>query len=239
LIIITYKKCSNEDCENPWLPDTNEYFYGQWYTTKHGKIYKLEGQCKNCRRKKQLKYKRENPDKVKESEKKWYKENKNKKLTYFKNWRSENRERWDQLMKEYQQSEIFKNEKSSLYRNNRKNKKHEINKKEWRACKDYFHNECAYCGLSANKHLYRYGGELKLFGLHKEHVVHDGKNDLSNCVPSCRDCNSYKSAIPFEVWYNEDNPSFAQERYERIINWLTEDYKLHIDHTKKKRKKTQ
>ncbi|RNB59424.1 hypothetical protein EDM57_04590 [Brevibacillus gelatini] len=70
--------------------------------------------------------------------------------------------------------------------------------------------------------------------LHKEHVIHDGRNDLKNCVPSCRSCNSEKNTRTLNDWYNKNNPKYTYERYFRIYQWMRYDCLKFI---KKKRKK--
>ena len=66
--------------------------------------------------------------------------------------------------------------------------------------KKYFNNECAYCGLPLSEHYFTRKGVTKLGDFHKEHVDHEGLNDLSNCVPSCSECNSEKNKKIFEKW---------------------------------------
>lgn len=127
-------------------------------------------------------------------------------------------------------------DKAKALNEKRRHKNHNINKEEWKNCKEYFNNSCAYCGLPAEEHYRLYKGELKLQDLHKEHVDDDGVNNLSNCVPSCGVCNSEKSSFDFDFWYCEDNPKYNIERYNRIIKWLEEDYKQYIQPSKPKRK---
>lgn len=71
--------------------------------------------------------------------------------------------------------------------------------------------------------------------LHKEHIIHDGKNDLRNCVPSCYRCNINKWKYSLNNWYNLNNPNYTFEKYHKIYQWVRYDYKKYI---KKKRKKT-
>ena len=35
--------------------------------------------------------------------------------------------------------------------------------------------------------------------------IDDGKNDLSNCIPSCESCNSSKNIKTLNNWYNHEN----------------------------------
>jgi 5-methylcytosine-specific restriction endonuclease McrA len=96
---------------------------------------------------------------------------------------------------------------------------------EWESCKKYFDDSCAYCGLHISEHFNNYKGKMRWTDLHKEHVDDDGANDLSNCIPSCQSCNSQKWNFEFEEFYNTNNENYDQERYDKIIKWLNEDYK--------------
>jgi 5-methylcytosine-specific restriction endonuclease McrA len=117
------------------------------------------------------------------------------------------------------------------YTRERSNKNHKITKIEWESCKKYFDNKSAYCGFDDQEHKKLYNQQL-----HKEHVIHNGENDLSNCVPSCKHCNSQKWEFTLEEWYNEGNPSYTKERYDKIIKWLKEDYKQFPSKRKNKHK---
>ncbi|MGG3920482.1 HNH endonuclease signature motif containing protein [Geobacillus thermodenitrificans] len=121
------------------------------------------------------------------------------------------RKKWEQRNKD----------KLRKYNEKRLHKNHEISKEEWESCLKYFNYSCAYCGISENEAKNKYKQKL-----HKEHVDHNGANDLSNCVPACRSCNSQKWKYEFEEWYNENNPVFDEERFNRIKKWIKEDYKL-------------
>lgn len=103
-------------------------------------------------------------------------------------------------------------------------KKHEISKSEWLSCKSYFNNCCAYCGLSVEKHFRIHYGEMKQFDLHKEHVDHNGSNDLSNCVPSCQSCNSSKWTYSLLEWYTPEKEFYNEDRLSKIHNWLSVDF---------------
>jgi hypothetical protein len=123
-------------------------------------------------------------------------------------------------------------DKLKQYRINKMNATHNISKTEWSNCKDYFNNECAYCGKHIDNHYVTWNGKLKKTDFHKEHVDHLGKNDLSNCIPSCKDCNSSKWTFTFEEWYSKENKDynyFSQERLDKINKWLKEDYKKYIE----------
>jgi len=114
-------------------------------------------------------------------------------------------------------------EKLKQYEEKRKIKKHEINEEEWENCKRYFDYQCAYCGMSIEEHKNLYGQDF-----HKEHVDDDGSNKLDNCVPSCKICNSSKWKFDLEEWYNEDKIFYSENRKNKIIKWIMNDYKQYI-----------
>ncbi len=114
-------------------------------------------------------------------------------------------------------------DKRSKYNNKRSLKNHKITPTEWVECKKYFNYECAYCGKSHSEQL-----EQNKEDFHREHVDDQGANDLSNCAPSCTNCNSQKWTHTLENWYNEGNIIYSKIRKEKIIKWLQNDYKLYI-----------
>jgi len=193
-------------------------YYGQWvYPKTKDPYYTYSSQCKPCRRKKSNEYRKNNLEKVKEYRDEWYKNNKHIQLENAKRWRKENRERVNKYYNDYY---INNKDKFKQYRNFRSmNKTHDITKLEWESCLIYFDYSCAYCGMSENKAI-----ELYSQTLHKEHVDHHGENDLSNCVPACKGCNSQKWEYHLSDWYNENNEIFDVERLEKILDWLYNDY---------------
>lgn len=65
--------------------------------------------------------------------------------------------------------------------------------------------------------------------LHKDYVVHDGENDLSNCVPACKSCNSSKHNFELNYWFKERSEHYSESRLYKIYNWLNSDYKQYIE----------
>ena len=108
------------------------------------------------------------------------------------------------------------------------NKKHNISNEEWELCKQYFNHQCAYCGLNIEEHYIKFNGKIQLGDFHKEHFDHNGSNELDNCVPSCKECNSSKGDKEFEYWY-KIHPKFTYERLNKISKWLDKDYKKYIE----------
>jgi hypothetical protein len=72
--------------------------------------------------------------------------------------------------------------------------------------------------------------------LHKEHLIDCGRNDLKNCVPSCKSCNSEKHTDSLNNWYNSNNPKYTVEKYLKIYLWIRFECKKYI---KRKRNKQQ
>jgi len=65
---------------------------------------------------------------------------------------------------------------------------------------------------------------------HKEHVDHEGYNDVRNCVPACTNCNSTKKEKTIEHLFNINIIStFTQDKYDKIMLWCEEDYKQYIE----------
>lgn len=203
---LSNKQCSI--CEE-WFPSTTEYFYKN-KSSKEG----LFPYCKQCAVIKTLKNRNENRDENLKKMRKYGRE-------YMKQPEKilQTRERSKKYREQGKIIEWQHNNKDKIkdYNANRKHKNHDITKDEWESCKKYFNDSCAYCGISEvdAKELYKQK-------LHKEHVDHNGSNDLSNCVPDCKQCNSEKHTYELNQWYNKDNPKFKEERLNRVLSWLSE-----------------
>jgi len=212
--------------EDPWFPATLEYYYKNISSNVDG----LYPNCKKCGSQKAIEQWKDDPIKHREAHKKYEKTSK------FKQWTKKNREDQKEYLIQYRKDN---KEKLNTYcKERRMHKKHNINGLEWTKCKEYFNNACAYCGLPIEDHYNIYKGELRKEDLQKEHVIHDGINDLSNCIPACKSCNSSKHESTLDEWYNSDNPNFTEEKYNKIIQWITEEYKQYIMPPKPKQKYT-
>jgi hypothetical protein len=230
---VLYKKCAN--CGAWIIADNNNFGIDN---SEKDKLSKL---CWDCKRFKTHEYYMEHQDKqIKDARnnilsrheeykkylKDWRTKNKDRTSSYKKKWDIENKPHVIDYQTDYQKNNPEKFKEYSQYKT--MNGKHNISKIEWKACKEYFNNTCAYCGLPINEHYNKYRNKISLHDFHKEHVIHDGNNTLDNCVPSCKSCNSQKRTIKFEDWYNKENYRYTNKRYSKIISWTTEDYKKFI-----------
>lgn len=221
---IIYKQCSQ--CKE-WFPETIEYFYMR---NKSKPERGFNSECKECSREKAKNYQRGCKEEQKERFNEWYLKNQKRNYERGCKWKENNKEYYTEIHKQWLNDN---KDKVKEYNEKRLHKKHKINKNEWKYCKEYFYNSCAYCGLSELEHRRLYKEDL-----HREHVDHEGANDLSNCVPACKKCNSSKHKAILEEWYNINNPNFTDERYNKIMKWINEDYKQYIQPPKPKQKYT-
>jgi hypothetical protein len=209
---IDHKICL--ECQE-YYPSTFEYFY----ENKSNSIDGLNPYCKKCTIERTMNWEKKNPDKRKLNTYKWNHRPKVK----IKRRISNNKRRIEGKDREWQ---LNNKDKTKIYNERRQHKNHTISNEEWDSCKTYFDRSCAYCGMSENEHKEIYNQDL-----HKEHVDHEGANDLSNCVPSCRSCNSRKRDYKLEAWYTSENNylnDFSESRLKKIRIWLDNDYKLAI-----------
>ena len=213
------KRCV--DCQE-WFPETTEYFYMR---NKSKPEKGFQAACKKCTIKKTREYTVNHIEAMYKYKEDWRKQNIILSLSHMRNYYQNNKEQ----RKAYIQDWHDKNpEKQKEYQNN--HRKHDITNTEWISCKEYFNNECAYCGLLLSEHYYTRRGITKLGDFHKEHAYYDGANDLSNCVPACRSCNSTKNLKTLDVLLESKFiERFSQNKYNKIRQWLEKDHKQYIE----------
>lgn len=81
---------------------------------------------------------------------------------------------------------------------------------DWKKCKEFFNNECAYCGR-------------KLKNLTQDHFIplsKGGNYTKDNIIPACRNCNCKKHNKDFYIWYKQQK-FYSKERENKIINYLS------------------
>jgi hypothetical protein len=203
---IIYKRCNI--CDN-WFICTEEFFY----SNNKNSIDGLQPYCKNCAKQKAIALQHKYPDRYLRNQRKQYIRpsiiekrrkgaRKQKDNGYQLEWQRNNPEK----IKEYQRDKF-------------ENRTHNISKKEWIYCKEYFNNTCAYCGMTLEEHKNKYNQDF-----HKEHAINKGSNGLDNCIPSCKICNGKKYIWSLGEWYNPNNPEYSEERLYKILNWLNNDW---------------
>jgi len=210
---LIFKWCTYDE---HWIEMNDENFY----KNKSNHIDGFNTYCKKCTSRKSDKWQDENHEHHLVMLNKWYR-------AHESVWVKQSRKR--RLNGKHQKWQRNNPEKLKQYALNREHKKHTISKKEWISCQKYFNNSCAYCGLPIEEHFTTYRGITKQGNFHKEHVDHEGANDLSNCIPSCKSCNCEKHTYSLEEWYNEDNIKYSEDRINKIHKWLDGDYELFIN----------
>jgi hypothetical protein len=205
--------------EEPYFPATLEYFYKNVSNSRDG----LSNKCIRCEIIRGGLWQKENPEQYKANNKRNNKINAESHKPYVREYNQKFRAEGKHIVYYQNNKERF-----SKYNRNRKEKNHNIYDKEWELCKQYFNYKCAYCGKPLNKNYITRNGKTKLFDFDREHVIFNGKDNLSNCVPSCLICNNEKKRESLNDWYNANNPNYTYERYYKIYQWMRYDYKKYI-----------
>ncbi|AZV43582.1 endonuclease [Peribacillus asahii] len=199
-------------------------FYTQNKTRKDGTEYiYYRPDCKECTQNKSMKWAKDNIERHRQLQKKSNSTPRVRELRrgYSKRQRDSG----------YTKSYYHKNKEQLREYNKNKlmNKTHKISNEEWENCKNYFNYRCAYCGLAIENHYIKFNGEIRLGDFAREHVDDEGVNDLSNCVPSCKSCNSQKSTFTLEEWLDINARGFNEQKYNKIIKWISEDFMKYIE----------
>lgn len=219
---VKYKLCNQHHIyfpdESPWISATIEYFYDN----KTNTIDHLHPECKKCSIQKARIYQ------INHLEESYASHEKYRKTVKYQKWNRKHKEENEEFLIEYRKTDKFKQSMKRNYEFRKLHKQHDISKEEWETCKQYFNYKCAYCGLPIEEHYRIYAGNPQKIDFHKDHYDNEGVNDLSNCIPSCGRCNGSKKGKRFEDWYPELSGAFSEERLDKIIKWITEDYKLYI-----------
>ncbi|MEK4824566.1 HNH endonuclease [Niallia sp. FSL W8-0951] len=202
---VEYKRCNV--CDE--LKELTQYYSSEKESKSKGKYTYYHPECKACAIKRARGWYVSNPEKVKVSSDKY---------AAKENVKIRRRKRASQAREEGKYKEWQKMNKNKLYNyglERRMHKEHAISDTEWFECLDFFNNSCAYCGISE-------GMAFELYGqlLHKEHLEHDGANDITNCVPACKSCNGSKHTFQFNDWFQEGNPVYNKRRYNKIVKWI-------------------
>lgn len=201
-------KCGEQKLESDFYKTKKKHSDGEEY-------YYIIPSCKECMKKKSAKWKKENPEKKRESYTKY-----NHRPDRIEKTRENSKKR--RLQGKHKQWLIQNPDKLYVYgKKRRESKTHSFTDEQWQNCLSFFNNSCAYCGMTEKQHLKTYEQRL-----HKEHVEHDGSNDIDNCVPSCKSCNSSKFTHTMEIWY-KTQPYFDEKRLAQIWLWIDLCKKMH------------
>lgn len=199
-----YKKCS--ECHKN--KNLNEFYSRKSKSKKKGEYIYYHPECKTCTKKRSYEWYSDNKEHYEAVIRKKYNQ-----TDKFKKAEAASAIRHKGYRRKYRQ---INKSKMVAYRMNREHKKHDITEAEWLACKEYFNYCCAYCAMTEECSLIENKQQL-----HKDHAINEGENDISNCLPSCRSCNSSKKQNDWDNWFNEENKRFSIERYLRISHWLS------------------
>lgn len=136
----------------------------------------------------------------------WAEQNKDRRYKTITAWREEHKEQYAAILRRYKKANP---EKVAMFAERRRSRKNNLpstlTKEEWKATKEYFENQCAYCGVSGN--------------LAQEHLIavaNGGGYIKENIIPACRRCNSSKKDKLFELWYPAQ-AFYSPEREAKIL----------------------
>jgi 5-methylcytosine-specific restriction endonuclease McrA len=217
------------DCEQS-LPATYDYYYKRTASSDG-----LNPRCKECCKKKNKKdnrngyyaeyrktkkyqermkrYYEEHKEEIAERKKHWAKETKayENRESYFEEYRKKFPDKVKLSRKRYNQSERGK-ENKRIHVNARRAKAKQLDRSfslnDWKKCKQYFDNKCAYCGK-----------EKKLEQEHFIPLINGGEYTINNIVPSCRQCNMSKLDRDFFEWY-PNYRYYSKGREQNILKYL-------------------
>lgn len=193
------------------LPATTEFFYKAKFTTDS-----LNGKCKDCikkyTKKHRVNYKAKNKEKIAEAKKEYCKNNKDKVKSWNTKYRQSNKLKLNIKARIYYKSERGReinniNWHRKIARKMRLDVSFSI--EDWKICKAYFNNSCAYCGDEASKLQYEH-----FIPLSKE-----GGFTKENILPSCQRCNLSKKNNDFYEWYPKQK-FYSVERIRLIENYI-------------------
>lgn len=140
------------------------------------------GECKRCHNAKTQQWKKDNPEKHRESRRGWKKRNPEKMQGYIRKWQKnnpeKNRESVSASQKKHPEKHLATNHR---YRTRKTEAGGSYTAAEWKALKKQYGGRCLCCGK-----------KKKLTADHVIPVIAGGTSDISNIQPLCRGCNSSK-----------------------------------------------
>lgn len=212
---VVERQCSK--CKE-WLEENTDNYY---LHNKSKPELGYNSECKRCAIKRSDAIQKKNPERTQRTKHEHYLRNID---IWVDRQREYNKEHVEEIAKKEKEWAEKNRERVREYSRNKRH--HDITEREWKSCLQFFDNSCAYCGMTLEEHKKLNGHQL-----HKEHVDDEGYNDVRNCVPSCRSCNSTKKNKTIEQLFKLNIiDNFTLERYNKIMKWIYDEYKKHIEH---------
>ncbi|WP_063562997.1 HNH endonuclease signature motif containing protein [Paenibacillus sp. O199] len=204
---VDHKLCNK--C-NDYHPSTDEYFYINKNNSIDGlypycKKSAILSSCENQKTNKERSYKQHEKYRKSEKYKKWGRKHglEQRKSGYSLNYQRNNKDR--------------------VYFYAALHRIHDITSIEWNKCLLFFEYKCAYCGITQEENKRNCNQKLQ-----KDHVDHEGYNDLRNAVPACRRCNSSKHQSGVLNWYSQQ-PFYCIDRFRKLTTWITIEYQKYLE----------
>ena len=190
----------------------------RFHKDKNGK-YKTRPDCKECSRKYQKEYNKNNKEKISKRQKIWYEENKDDILKRSKERYEKNKDSILEKQKEYNKKWAKNNPEKILNRNNKRRNKEEnqgngITKEQWLEMMNFFDWKCAYSGEKMENNNTTNGRTV-------DHIIaldNGGENEPWNIIPMKKGYNTSKHTKDMLEWYLEQ-PFFSIERLTKIYEW--------------------
>lgn len=179
-------KCNQEKelNENNWYKDIRE-------------ASGFRSPCKECCKKQNVKYKKENKDKIQN----YYEANYEHIQAYQKRYKEINKESLNKYNREYQKKYYLNPDNKLKAKKSKHDRRAKIDSlpntltnEEFKDNLDYFDNKCGYCGCELDDNN----------KMHLEHIVPVSKGGgftKENIIPSCASCNLSKGASYLGHWY--------------------------------------
>lgn len=194
-----YKRCHK--CGR--VLEMTKNFY--WNSIKE----QYDSPCKDC----VMAYKRENKDHINKRRRILRAENPEPFRKKEKEWRDNNPERYAARRRKQGEKESVKIQRrlgGQRHEARKKNLPATLTKEQWELCKQYFNNQCAYCGETVDS-------------LTQDHVIplsKGGEYTINNIVPACRSCNSSKCDRDLLEWYTPKFEHYSEKRKKKVLKYL-------------------
>ena len=190
----------------------------RFHKDKNGK-YKTRPDCKECSRKYQKEYNKNNKEKISKRKHIWYEENKDDILKRSKERYEKNKDEILEKQKEYNKKWAKNNPEKIFNKSNKRRNKEEsqgngITKEQWYEMMNFFEWKCAYSGEKMESNNTTNGRTI-------DHIIaldNGGENESWNCIPMKKGYNTSKHTKDMLEWYLEQ-PFFSIERLTKIYEW--------------------